>query len=383
MEYARIDAAIDAAYAAGAFPCAAVLVEPDEGEPLRRFVGDPDPLALAEGRQALDASSGDTVFDLASLTKPLATSLVALKAFESGALDLEAPLGRYLPDAAAVRLAPTIRQVMAHSAGLPPIPELQRFFASASEADGSPQARAKALAGLLTVEADGPPGSRVAYSCTGFLLLGLALERLGGARLAELFRREVAGPLGLGDGAGKASGKGPLATFLPGPALAARCAPTERCAWRGRRVKGEVHDESSYCLGGDGGNAGLFANLEGAATLFRVWRDGGGLLKKDTVLAARECLTEGLERRRGLGIQLHDAESCDGAAWPLDAYGHTGFTGTCAWRAPGGELGEGRGGVAVLSLTNRVYGGRDATVNGIVAFRQALHGAVVYEALKR
>ncbi len=404
MEYVRINAAIDAAYAAGAFPCAAVLVEPDEGEPLRRFVGKPDPLAEAEGRSPRGApsveASEDTVFDLASLTKPLATSLVALKAIESGALDPGAPLGRYLPEAAASRLEPTIRQVMAHSAGLPPIPELQRRFGSAEEADGSPEARARAIAGLLAIEPDNPPGTHVAYSCTGFLLLGIVLERLGGARLSELFAREVARPLGLGDGASKASGegsgKGPVATFLPGPSLASRCAPTEPCAWRGRRIVGEVHDESSYCLGGDGGNAGLFANLEGAATLFRVWRDGGGLLKKDTVLDARACLTEGLERRRGLGIQLHDGDTCDNADWPIDAYGHTGFTGTCAWRAPGLELGEsssgdvhgaggraGRRGVAVVSLTNRVYGGRDATVDGIVAFRQALHGAVAYEALKR
>ncbi|MBU1081237.1 MAG: beta-lactamase family protein, partial [Spirochaetes bacterium] len=299
---------------------------------------------------------------------------------------------RYLPDAACSSLGATVREVMAHSAGLPPIPELQRFFPDAASVD-----RDEAVRRLLAIEPDGPPGYGVAYSCTGFLLLGVALERLGGARLSELFRRQVAEPLGLSDGASPAGSDGPdprvpkiggaaavatpvvpgapraVATFRPSPGLEGLCVPTEECAWRGRRVRGEVHDESSYCMGGDGGNAGLFANLAGAEALFGVWETGGGLLKPETVAAARACATDGLGRRRGLGIQLHDGETCDTPAWPADSYGHTGFTGTCAWAAPATA---GRPRVAVVSLTNRVYRGRAQTAELIVAFRKALHGAV-------
>lgn len=376
METSKVIAAVDAAFLDRTFPCAVVAARIEGVGRIFKAVGCPDP----EGQAAVPASEA-TVFDLASLTKPLATSLLALKAVEAGSLALDEPLGRYLPEAAGATLGATVRQVLAHTAGLPPEPRLQSFFPDPGRID-----REEAISRLLSIEPEGRPGLRVVYSCTGFQLLGLALERIGGARLSKLFAREIAGPLGLSDGRGLGSAAGePMATFLPSPELAERCAPTESCPWRGRRLRGMVHDESSYCLGGDGGNAGLFANIAGAEALFAVWKDGAGLLAESTVRMARSLATAGLERRRGLGVQLHDAETCDTPAWPEGSYGHTGFTGNSAWcalapastitlgpapgRAEGLEL-------SVVSLTNRVYFGRAATADKIMRFRHELHGAV-------
>ncbi|MBL8966462.1 MAG: beta-lactamase family protein [Spirochaetaceae bacterium] len=379
METTGIFAAIEAAYQDGTFPCAVVAARFDGGRRIFKAIGCPDP----EGRAGVPASEA-TLFDLASLTKPLATSLLALKAVEAGGLELDAPLGRYLPGAAGASLGATVRQVLAHTAGLPPEPRLQSFFPDPGRID-----REEAVSRLLAIEPEGRPGLRVVYSCTGFQLLGLALERIGGARLSLLFAREIAGPLGLSDGRGPgATASAPTATFLPAPELGERCAPTESCPWRGRRLKGMVHDESSYCLGGDGGNAGLFANLAGAEVLFSVWKDGAGLLAESTVRMARALATAGLERRRGLGVQLHDAETCDTPAWPEDAYGHTGFTGNSAWCAPASPpepaSGDAGGpGVSVVSLTNRVYFGRAETAAKIVRFRHELHGAVAELAFAR
>lgn len=355
---ARFSRILADALASRAFPCAALSVLVDGEEPFRAAAGQPDP---ESGGAEL---SGDELFDIASLTKPLGTSLVALKAVESGALRLDERLDSYLPESACARNGATVRQVMAHTAGFPAVPLLQSGVSDWRRID-----RAESVSRLMGIGPENEPGLSVVYSCTGFLLLGVVLERLGGARLSELFDREVALPLGLSPGAEGLAGRA-VALYRPAGDLAAGAVPTETCAWRGERVRGAVHDESSFCLGGDGGNAGLFANRAAVERLFDVWRDGGGLLRPETVEAARAPATAGLNRRRGLGIQLHDGDTCDDALWPSDAYGHTGFTGTCAWRAPG------RPGVTVISLTNRVYFGRENTVDGIIAFRQALHRAV-------
>lgn len=379
MDMSSVAAAIEAAYQDGAFPCAVVAARIDGGERFFSAIGHPDP----EEGGGVPASAA-TIFDLASLTKPLATSLLALKAVEAGGLALDAPLSRYLPEAAGASLGATIRQLLAHTAGLPPEPRLQAFFPDPARVD-----RDEAIARLLAIEPEGRPGLRVVYSCTGFQLLGLALEQIGGARLSALFEREIARPLGLSDGLsdGRAAGAAaaaadaaPVATFLPAPALAERCAPTESCPWRGRRLRGMVHDESSHCLCGDGGNAGLFANLAGAEALFAVWKDGAGLLAESTVRLARALATAGLERRRALGVQLHDAETCDTPAWPEDSYGHTGFTGNSAWCAPASAAWPE---VSVVSLTNRVYFGRAVTADKIVGFRRRLHGALAEAAFAR
>ena len=352
------------AWVDGAFPCVAVFAR-RHGVAGTALICSPEPVGAP--------LHADALFDLASLTKPLATTLLALRAMEAGSLRLDDSLARLLPEASGGRNGATVADLLSHRAGLPPVPDLHRFFPDSLAVD-----RDEACARLLAVPCDRPPGEEMVYSCTGFLLLGLALERIGGLRLALLFEREIARPLGLSPSvadspsvAAAAGGarKPGMATFRPSADLLARTVPTELCPWRGRRVRGEVHDESSFCLGGDGGNAGLFADLAGTAALFSVYEDGGSLLKPETVAAARGLWTAGLSRRRGLGLQLHDAETCDGPSWPADSYGHTGFTGTSAWRSPSLDL-------TAIALTNRVYYGRAATADRIAEFRLAFHGAL-------
>jgi CubicO group peptidase (beta-lactamase class C family) len=198
-----------------------------------------------------------------------------------------------------------------------------------------------------------PPGSGELYSCTGFMLLGLGLERYMDTALDELFRDRVAGPLGIEE----------CATFTPPRSLRGSCAPTEWDRWRGRRMQGEVHDENAWLLGGVAGNAGLFGTEEAVVTLVEHLANEPGIGERDR---------QG--RTRGLGVQLKpgadyaEALHPGGTRMSEASFGHTGFTGTSFWVDPVREL-------IVVALTNRVYYGRDGTDAAIRRFRIALHDA--------
>ncbi len=354
MNFCDTQELVDGALRDRCFPGIALWIGDDRGEEWTSYSGVTDP----EMGRVVNES---TLFDMASLTKPLATGLMALKAIGAGSLDLEAPVSAFFPQSPVGRGGATIRDLMRHSSGLPAVPALHRLFPDPATAD-----RDRAKAALLALELEYAPGSAVLYSCAGFLVLGLILEQIGGMRLGELFDAEVATPLGISP---HGSHSGPLAGFAPFPGLVESAAPTEFCPWRDRRIVGEVHDESAWCLGGDGGNAGLFANLQGAKLLFREYEGRGVILGEKMAAAAREAFQISGGRRRGLALQLHDDQTCDGPLWGEKAYGHTGFTGGSAWRSP--TLG-----LYCVALTNRVYYGRDETAEAIAAFRLALHGAV-------
>ncbi|GAB1482536.1 serine hydrolase domain-containing protein [Treponema sp.] len=343
------------------FPCAAVLVRQKGSvgtELSSRFFGSPFPGGSALKENAL--------FDLASLTKSLATTPLILRAFESGALKLQDPLSKYLPKAGAGQFGATIEDLLTHRASLPPVPALQLLFSDPESIE-----RTDAIDRLLAVPAKNLAGQEVVYSCTGFLLLGLVLEHISGMRLGRLFNREIAEPLGLSPHPKSAdSDSSPIATYNPSAELQLSSVPTEYCSWRKRRMHGQVHDESSYALGGDGGNAGLFATLSAVDRLFSIYENGAGLLTEETVKNARSLHTAGFNLHRGLGLQVHDTETCDGPLWPSDSFGHTGFTGTSAWCSP--SLG-----LTSIILTNRVYYGRDATLTKIQTFRRSFHTSLL------
>lgn len=147
-------------------------------------------------------------------------------------------------------------------------------------------------------------------------------------------------------------------------------APTELCAWRGRRLAGEVHDENAARLGGVAGHAGLFGTAGDLAALGQMYLEGGRpLLRPDTVAEMVRLQAEEGSTRRGLGFALWSPDpEASGNPFSQRAFGHTGFTGTALWVDPERDL-------VVASLTNRVYYGRDAA--GITAFRVALHRAIV------
>ena len=325
-----------------------------------------------------------TGFDLASLTK-LYTATACMVLVESGALQLDQPVSLLLPEFQGSRpIAPyedplqpgewiavepeiegelipaeqvTVRQLLAHTAGLPAWRPLFRQPDAAS-------ARHMALHTFFSYR----PGSRVVYSDLGLILLGLALERLSGAGLDQILHAQVLRPLGLSQ-----------TRFCPGdpfhpPLASVPCAPTELCPWRKRRLQGQVHDENAARLGGIAGHAGLFATAEEVAAFGESFLTGS-LLQPQTV---REMTREQLPQpdaphrgreRRGLGFALRSADPL-ASSYPFSpsAFGHTGFTGTSLWIDPERQL-------VVALLTNAVYHGRQE--NGFQAFRVVFHQAIL------
>ena len=341
----RVNSVVDDGIANGTFPGAVVLTE-TKGKVSRALVrGD------RQVQPSREAMTADTLFDLASLTKPLATAPLVLLVAEREGIDLGDPLGRYVPEVRAESRGLTLRQLLLHTSGLPPVPDLYTAF-DAGRVDAEAAERL-----LLSRGPSRAPGTEVVYSCTGYQLLGLCLRRVTGTRLRDLFREIVAGPLGLAE------------DLLFNPPEPGRCAATEYCAWRGRWIRGEVHDENSWCLGGDAGNAGLFGT---AAAVLR-WLD---VLAADERFALmRRSHTDGLNRRRALGFMMHDAEAPVGPGYSPQSFGHTGFTGTSVWVEPAVAL-------RVVALTNRVHLGRAETQPKLEALRRALHEAALSAAAR-
>jgi CubicO group peptidase (beta-lactamase class C family) len=196
---------------------------------------------------ALLPATVETVYDLASLTKALVTSVLVAKAIEEGRLHLDRPLGDHLPSLAE-RPEVTLRLVLAHAGGFP----AHRKFYEKLFADGVGSGyRAALLAQAAAEPLDYPPGARSLYSDLGFILLGALVEEVMGARLDVLAERLIFRPLGLSSLA-----------FVPLPGrLSGEIAPTERCPVRGHLVLGQVHDLNAYAMGGIAGHAGLFGSI--------------------------------------------------------------------------------------------------------------------------
>jgi len=271
-------------------------------------------------------------FDLASLTKPLVTTTLSLLAFRSGMLRLETPVGQVLGETHGGPIADlSVFSLLTHTSGLPSWLPLYCL------AEGDPEA----LRGRLrAVEFEAAPGTRVIYSCVGFIVLGLMLERIAGESLAELFKNEVAVPLGL-------ENELAFAPNLEGRQLvgfAARAGTEERLVreggqdqcWLPETGAGLPDDGNARFLGGPAGNAGLFGTATGVSTLAAEYLPGGGdLLNSEEAQLATSDHTSGLEQQRGLGWQLAATPGCSaGPALPPIAFGHTGFTGVSVWIDP-------------------------------------------------
>ncbi|NBC28737.1 MAG: serine hydrolase [Spirochaetes bacterium] len=343
----------------GTFPGAAVAVLKGNEVRFRRVFG------LRQRAPREEPLSETTVFDVASLTKPLATTLVAFRLVDEGTIELNQPIGMILPELRHDLKELTFRQLLTHTAGLPAVPLLHHLFPDAQSVT-----RHEARRHLLQIGPERVPGTEVEYSCSGFQILGEVLSAAGGARLDELFRRLVAGPLEL-----QATG------FCPPREARANCATTERCPWRGRWLRGEVHDESAYCMGGVAGNAGLFSTLDEIVRLADVFRGKGvgrlhrgagqvRLVSRELMDAATRSYTDGMAQRRGLGVQLNSEDAAGGPALSTSSYGHTGFTGTSFWIDPDQDL-------LVVALSNRVHFGRDTSAEAIKQFRHELHAAAL------
>jgi CubicO group peptidase (beta-lactamase class C family) len=292
-------------------------------------------------------ASVETLYDLASLTKPLATALLAVRLQADGLLKLEDRIDRLLPEWRPRDTGPalTLLDLLTHRSGLP---AWMPLYALAADVPGR-------IAAIASAPRPHPPLLAVTYSCPNYLLTGFALERVSGASLDRLFREQVTGPLGIGD-----------LRFRPDPAERARIAATETGnaheralagppadgynAFRGDLIWGEVHDHNAWSLGGVAGNAGLFGTARAVWSLARHFlKEGPSCLQDEERSCFSHDFTPGLNQARSVGFQLASTLGCSaGPDLSPRAFGHTGFTGTSLWIDPEAER------VLVL-LTNRVH----------------------------
>ncbi len=340
-------------------------------------------LGWLDPEQRTRPTQPDTLFDMASVSK-LFTVTALMTLVEAGAVALDQPVATVLPEFSGLRpiqpyedpLAPgnwvsvagaalpmvdagavTFRHLLTHTSGLPAWRPLWH------QADAA-AAQRMALETFFSY----PTGARVVYTDIGLILLGMALERLTGQRLDGVVRERVTAPLELAHtGYLPLDADSPPSSFL---LLPFNVAPTEFCAWRGRRIVGQVHDENAYHQGGVAGHAGIFSTARDIAAFGQLFLAGGRpLLRAETVAEMTRCYTEGLGSRRGLGFALWlDDSEASSHPFSRSAFGHTGFTGTSLWIDPERAL-------VVALLTNEVYHGREG--RGIGPLRVAVHQAIV------
>lgn len=294
------------------------------------------------------ANKLDTIYDLASLTKPLVTGMLCAKRIELGELTLDSSVSHYLPEFDRTdKQMITVRELLTHSAGLPAWRPLYLL------AEDEPERAAGAIASL---DLEYKPGTRVVYSDLGFIALGILLARLTGHSLAEMARHEIFEPLQLQQ-----------TFFNPEEALQTGIAACETgnayerdmCEQTGagvyensrkRLIWGEVHDGNAYFLGGAAGHAGLFASAPDTFRLAQQFlASSSKLLTPATCAMFRTNMTPGLEEARSLAWQLAETkDSTAGLDLPPDSFGHNGFTGTSLWIDPSHAR-------VFILLTNRTH----------------------------
>jgi beta-N-acetylhexosaminidase len=346
---------LDSSVVAGAFPGGVLAVGLRDELAVRPF-----------GKLTREAKAPpvkpDTIYDLASLTKVIVTTTSTMVLVQQKWLDLDAPVARYLPEFAAAaksdpdpswRARVTVRMLLLHDAGLP----AHRDFYK--DAKGHDALLAKVLAEPLVHE----PGKQVEYSDLGFILLGEIIQQLTGETLDQFAKKNIFAPLGTHD-----------SFFNPPASLRARIAPTENDAdFRKRLLRGEVHDENAWALGGISGNAGLFSTARDTAAFAQMILNGGiyahhRLVTRATIqeFTARQTIGDSA-RTLGWDVPTPPTSSA-GHYFSAESFGHTGFTGTSLWIDPERQL-------FVILLTNRVNPTR--ANDQIRQVRPEIHDAVI------
>lgn len=323
----------------------------------------------------------ETLYDLASVTK-LFSATAFMTLVEEGKISIDDPVKTVLPEFSGARPIQPYENPLdwGKMVSVPPLAEGEKRGAKANTVDadqvtfrnllihnsGLPAWRAfkdqpdadSAIRLALETFFSYPLGERVVYSDVGLILLGLAVSRLAGSPLNAVISERVTQPLGLS------------AHFQPAAPLSSiqNFAPTEFCKWRGRRIVGEVHDESAWRLGGVAGHAGMFAHARDVAKFGQSFLDAS-VLKRETIVEMTRLQAAFNDVRRGLGFALWSPDP-EASSHPFSpsTYGHTGFTGTCLWIDPKRQL-------VVAFLTNEVYNGREN--RGIADLRVQVHRAIV------
>jgi CubicO group peptidase (beta-lactamase class C family) len=298
-----------------------------------------------------------TIYDLASLTKVVVTTAMCMILYDRGKFHLEQRVVDVLPEFAgsdARRSQVTFRMLLAHSSGLPAYVKL--FETS--------QNREELLAQALAVALTADPGVRAEYSDIGFIVLGVALERITGETLDKFFDREILDPI-----------YDPAAPFLMGfdfarKPWAAFIPPTEHDRdFRRRVIRSEVHDENAWVMGGVAGHAGCFGEAGAVAALAQcMLRGGAPLFRTHTVELFTRRKTSPPGTSRALGWDTPSSPSQSGRYFSPQSYGHLGYTGTSLWNDPERQ-------VSVTLLTNRTWPDRKS--QAIKQIRPAFHDEVM------
>jgi CubicO group peptidase (beta-lactamase class C family) len=322
-----IDRIVRRGITAGGYPGASVVVGRRGYSVFEKGYGR---LGWTSGSEAVVPD--ESIYDLASLTKVVGTATAAMILYDEGRLELDAPVAKYLPAfSGGTKDIVTVRQLLTHTSGLPAGRDLRRLATSAWEA------RQLVMSTPLTCA----PGRCLVYSDLGADVLGFTIEAITGQGLDAFLSERVFAPLGMND-----------TQFRPALSLRDRIAPTEVSSPRGYAIRGEVHDENAWALGGVAGHAGLFSTAADLSLFAQMMLNRGTFngvrIVSDSAVARFTTRTTGT---RALGWDTANGEGSAGFHMGERAYGHTGFTGTSLWIDPDRDL-------FVVLLTNRVHAAR-------------------------
>jgi uncharacterized protein YbbC (DUF1343 family)/CubicO group peptidase (beta-lactamase class C family) len=309
-KFMAIDAVMQQAVVRGNIPGGVVLIGHNGSVVYRKAFGS---RSLEPTREPMTT---DTIFDLASLTKCVATTTAVMQLFQEGRIRLNDPVASYLPEFAQNgKKEITVRELLTHFSGLPPDLDLEQPW----------QGRAAAFEMAMRVKPAYPPGSHFIYSDINFMTLGFLVEKVTGMPLNDYVSAKILAPLGMND-----------TSFLPPGSWIPRIAPTQYDE-NGKMLRGVVHDPTARRMGGVAGQAGLFSNADDLAKFAQ------NLLSCCPKILSREAIEKmsapqqpaNAASLRGLGWDIDSPYSSNrGELLPVGSYGHTGFTGTSLWIDP-------------------------------------------------
>ena len=345
QRFARAFAILEDAIRQQAFPCASIAVTHGGKLVARRAFGS---FTYGDSPQA----TPDTVFDVASLTKVVATTTMAAIQHERGGLALEAPWIEVTPEFSgndSRRSEVTLRMLLAHSSGLPAYEKL--FLRAAT--------REALLEEAFSVPLKHAPGTHSEYSDIGFILLGVGLERIAKESLDRFCQREIFAPLGMA-----------ATAFTPPESWRSKIPPTaDDRTFRKRIIQGEVQDENASVMEGVAGHAGLFSTAADLARFAHAMLSGGKpILGSETLAAFTQRQDQPVGTSRALGWDTPSLPSQSGRYFSTAAFGHLGYTGTSLWIDPARQL-------SITLLTNRTW--PDSTNQAIKQVRPRFHDTVI------
>ena len=322
-----IERVVERGIKAGGYPGAAVIVGRKGAAVLEKGFG-----RLSWSTSSTEVDAQRTIYDVASLSKVVGTTTAIMILYDEKKIGLDDAVINYIPTfGGGDKDKVTIRQLLTHTSGLPAGRDIWRIAQTPLEA--------RAL--VLSTPLEGRPGAQYIYSDLGADILGLLVEVVSGEPLDKFLTRRVFEPLGMNE-----------TMYRPADSLRYRIAPTEVTPPRGYPLRGEVHDENAYALGGVAGHAGLFSTAADLSVFAQMMLNGGEyngvqIVSKPTV----ELFTSRAFGHRALGWDTAEGDYGSGRYLGPTAYGHTGFTGTSMWIDPEHEM-------FVILLTNRVHAAR-------------------------